>query len=305
MADLLPGVMPLRDLHDCAIQILTSDTLAGLAYNQPMDVPAIQTIELEDVEDSDEIRADGQIYDSYAVTEKYTLSVEEAVISIPVLAAMMGGSYAVTGSGTSAEEWNLYLSVANRPYFKLMGLSKYSGGPLAGLNTSTRITFYKCKLKKFKTMVKQKDWMICSFEMDAIPCYFLNAADSNRPFLFNLQHNYTSTALPAGSDVTAPTLLSVSPTNGAVSGSGTVDIVLTYSENIDPSTVTTENFQLIDTASLVAWPFTISVAGAVVTINPTGSLTNAHNYLVQDSTQIRDMAGNRKAARSASQFSIA
>lgn len=302
MADLLPGHMPLRDLHDCAIQTLVSDTVSGLSYNTPLDVPAIQTIEWEDVEDSDEIRADGQIYDSYALTEKYTLSVEEAVLSMQVLAAMMGGTYAVSGSGTSAEEWNLFLSVQQRPYFKLMGLSRYSGGPLAGLSTSTRITFYKCKLKKFKSMVKQKDWMVCSFEMDAIPTYFPNSLDNNRPYLFGVQHNYTAKALPASADNTAPTLSSSSPAHNANDVALDAHPALTYSENIDPSTVNTANFSFIDLGTYAAVPFTIAVAGAVVTLTPVSNLVYTHNYLIQDSTRIRDIAGNYKAAASQIKF---
>ena len=117
----------------------------------------------------------------------------------------------------------------------------------------------------------------------------------------------TCTGAGVCADVTAPTVLSISPTNGAKGVSATAKIVITFSEAVKQ--VTAES-AFTSNAGPVA--FSWNGAGTVVTITPatpflyaesTAANAAAKTYTVTMGTGVQDLAGNYLASAATSTFS--
>ena len=108
--------------------------------------------------------------------------------------------------------------------------------------------------------------------------------------------NTTWSFTTADPDLTAPTLSSTNPTNGASGVLVDTNLVATFSE---PIALGTGNITLhpTDNSGDMVIPVTdgsqISVSGAVLTINPTADLVGGKTYAVRiDATAIDDLVGN-------------
>lgn len=132
---------------------------------------------------------------------------------------------------------------------------------------------------------------------------------------YNIPIHFFVPATTSGSaDTTAPTLTDVRlmTTGGTVlvnndTGiSVTSDFVFNYSEGLDSAYVTPTQFTITNatTGAVVAAAVTQTTAG-VVTVNPSASLGATTVYIISDSTQVRDVAGNMKAARETRRFTTA
>lgn len=112
----------------------------------------------------------------------------------------------------------------------------------------------------------------------------------------------------AGSgDTTPPTVLSISPTDGASGVSLGVTVVATLSEPLDPSSVnsTTATIRPGSPPSGGAVAANVSLTGTNddgIRIDPSANLAAATTYTVTLSTGIRDLAGNPLAASFTSTF---
>ena len=113
-----------------------------------------------------------------------------------------------------------------------------------------------------------------------------------------LAANYTwnfTTGL--GTDVTPPTVVSVTPGNGACLQT---EVTATFSENMDPTTINTTTFTL----QLTGPPLGAAVAGAVAydvptrvaTFTPAASLAASTSYTATVTTGAKDVTGNAMAA---------
>ena len=100
----------------------------------------------------------------------------------------------------------------------------------------------------------------------------------------------------AAADTTAPTVISVSPTNGSTAVAVNATIMLTFSEAVhlgsgtielrDVSGTLIESFNVASTSN-------VTVSGSIVTINPTLDLANGTLYTIHlNSGVIVDLAGN-------------
>lgn len=107
-------------------------------------------------------------------------------------------------------------------------------------------------------------------------------------------------------DTTAPTV-TVTPTDAATDQVATVNVVWTFSEAIDPNTITSSNFFVVKVSdgTQVAGALTYNASRTVVTFDPTASLTAGAAYIAFATTNIQDDAGNKLAATSITNFSIA
>jgi hypothetical protein len=114
-------------------------------------------------------------------------------------------------------------------------------------------------------------------------------------------------AVADASDTTAPTISSVTPTDGAAAQVVTVNVVWTFSSSIDPNTVTADNFILINstTGATVPASVTYNPVNYQVTLDPTASLTAATKHIAIVTTDVKDMAGNRLASTYSSDFTTA
>ena len=99
------------------------------------------------------------------------------------------------------------------------------------------------------------------------------------------------------SDVTAPTLSSSTPADGAVGVGLTANIVLNFSENV--TAVSSKNIVIKNSAdnstfeSIAATDAKVTVSGSTVTINPAGTFSYSTGYYVTiDSGAFKDSANN-------------
>jgi len=91
-------------------------------------------------------------------------------------------------------------------------------------------------------------------------------------------------------DMTSPTILSVSPDDSYSDVFIDSIVELTFSEEIDPSTITTGSFTLNDGTDDVSG--IVSVSGNSISFAPSMLLSNNTNYAVTITTFIKDTAGN-------------
>ncbi|MGH7538905.1 MAG: Ig-like domain-containing protein [Gemmatimonadales bacterium] len=95
-----------------------------------------------------------------------------------------------------------------------------------------------------------------------------------------------------GPDTTGPSVASVSPTNGATGVALGADVVVAFSEPIDPASVSGASVQLQLGAFNVPAVITLEGGNRQVRFNPTSSLGNNGGYALTVSNAITDVAGN-------------
>ena len=109
--------------------------------------------------------------------------------------------------------------------------------------------------------------------------------------------NYTwnfTTAAPAASDVTAPTVQSVAPASNATGIAVNSKVTATFSEAMNSATITTSTFTLKKGATSVSG--TVSYSGSVATFSPSAALTGNTVYSATVTTGVKDAAGNAMTA---------
>jgi len=102
------------------------------------------------------------------------------------------------------------------------------------------------------------------------------------------------TVMAAFNDSAAPTVLSTSPAAGAVNGQPGSVISVTFSEELDATSVNASSFQVRRGTSSIAG--TISVSGATVSFRATDPLPLLGLISGSIATTVRDLAGNSLAA---------
>ncbi|MFA5928207.1 MAG: Ig-like domain-containing protein [Candidatus Margulisiibacteriota bacterium] len=95
-------------------------------------------------------------------------------------------------------------------------------------------------------------------------------------------------------DNTAPYVSSMIPANTATGVALNGNINATFDEGMDPSTITTTTFTLMQGANLVAC--SVSYAGFVATMHPLSNLAANTTYTATITTGVKDLAGNAKTA---------
>ena len=93
-------------------------------------------------------------------------------------------------------------------------------------------------------------------------------------------------------DTTAPTFVSSIPISGSTTSTQTSDITITFSEPVLSSTITSDNFIIIQTTSSATIDIaTFAVASSTVTLTQT-AFTASTTYDVIIGTGVKDLAGN-------------
>jgi hypothetical protein len=91
-------------------------------------------------------------------------------------------------------------------------------------------------------------------------------------------------------DTTTPTVSSTTPPDGATEVAVNTTVSATFSEAMDPATVSTTTFTLSGSGGAVSG--TVSYSGATATFTPSASLTDATTYTATITTGAKDAAGN-------------
>ncbi len=97
----------------------------------------------------------------------------------------------------------------------------------------------------------------------------------------------------ATADITPPTVSSTVPNNGATGVAIGGNIAVTFSEAMNPATITTSTFSLKQGATVI--PGTVTPVGATATFNPTSALAASTVYTATITTGVADLAGNALA----------
>lgn len=98
----------------------------------------------------------------------------------------------------------------------------------------------------------------------------------------------------AASDVTAPTVSSVVPANSSTGASTTTKVTVTFSEPMNPTTLSTSIFSLKQGSASVAG--SVSFSGTLATFTPSVALTGSTLYTATITTGAKDLSGNALAS---------
>ena len=118
---------------------------------------------------------------------------------------------------------------------------------------------------------------------------------AGNPMANTFQVGWTTGAAP---DTTAPTVAGTAPVSLQTNVGVNTQASVTFSEAMDPLTVTNLNVKLQETASSAAVPGTLSYTGVTATFIPSGSLKSNTNYtvtVVGGAGGVKDLAGNPMA----------
>jgi hypothetical protein len=111
----------------------------------------------------------------------------------------------------------------------------------------------------------------------------------------------------SGTDLTPPTVTSVSPTSGATGVNGGTNVIANFSEAVNASTVTGSTFQLRDAGNNLV-SATVSTSGSQITLDPSASLASATTYtatITGGASGVKDLAGNALASNFSWSFTTA
>lgn len=154
-------------------------------------------------------------------------------------------------------------------------------------------------------------WTLPDGSKFAGPCTIANIegpsgdANAKGELGFEIHFNGLPVFTPASADVTPPTV-TVNPVDGATGFVATANIMWTFSEAIQASSVTGANFFITKAdGTEVAGTLTIDAGKTVVTFDPTASLTALTDYVAIATKNIKDVAGNAMAANSVTNFKTA
>ncbi len=100
-------------------------------------------------------------------------------------------------------------------------------------------------------------------------------------------------------DTTAPTVISTVPVSAATGVAVGGNITVTFSEAMNPATLTTTTLTLMQTQTATPVPGVVTyagtTAGTTATFNPTNTLAANTNYTATVTTGVKDLAGNALA----------
>ena len=99
----------------------------------------------------------------------------------------------------------------------------------------------------------------------------------------------------APGDTTPPTVTTTSPLGGATGVSTTAAITATFSEAIDPATISSSSFTLNGPGGAVAATVSYNASTFVATLTPSAALSGSSSYTATISTAVKDLAGNALA----------
>lgn len=157
---------------DCKVAKLTADPAGGSpTYATSIDVPGIKSIKISGDVETKSLRGDNTLLDSDSVLTNITAEVENAKLSLDVIAMFLGQT--VTDSGTTPNQIaNLdiiggsFAGAAKPAPFKLTGISA-SADPIGG---NVLMALHKCILSAFPEFgLAEEDYQTLSFKVNAMP----------------------------------------------------------------------------------------------------------------------------------------
>ena len=109
--------------------------------------------------------------------------------------------------------------------------------------------------------------------------------------------------VPVSLGATPPVVIAVTPANGSAAVPLASAVRITFSEPVDPASLTPDALAIFEGAAATAGTISLAPGNTVVTFRPTGLLSSQAIYQVRVAGTIRDLAGNPMGAPFVSQFS--
>lgn len=279
-------------VDDAKISPISVDDSSALTYDAAIDVPGITSIKLTPNFVEKELRGDESILDQYSKLESIDWSFENSIMSLDVLAVLIGGT--VTANGVTPNQSQTYkLNKADKPkYFKLEGKSDYTD------MGDAHVVLYKCKASKAEYSFVGEDYAKVSASGKAIGTKYNGD-------IKDLVFNETAVDITTGS---APGALTVttSPADGGASVAVDSIITWTFSNAISPSDVSAANFTVTKSdGTAVTGALSIDSTKKVVSFDPTSNLDASSTYIAIATIGVHDIYGQALAANSVINFATA
>jgi phi13 family phage major tail protein len=278
----------LRDLH---YAILTKDDETGVTYQAPVAIPGVITADIDPNPSSGTLFADDGPAETFSNMGEIKLSLEVKDLPLEVQAALLG--HTISG-GVMVRK-----STDTAPYVAIGFKSLKTNGKYR------YVWLLKGKFQLPKLEHKTKDDKV-NFQTPKIEGIFLKRifddawikqADEDHPdYVPSIGANWFA-AVEGAADTTPPTVLSSTPADAATGVSVSANIVITFSEAIQASTVTPANFILMTAdGAPVAGTLSLNADHTVVTFDPAANLAAATQYIFVVTTNVKDLAGNALAS---------
>jgi hypothetical protein len=279
-------------VDDAKISPISVDDSSALTYDAAIDVPGITSIKLTPNFVEKELRGDESILDQYSKLESIDWSFENSIMSLDVLAVLIGGT--VTANGVTPNQSQTYkLNKADKPkYFKLEGKSDYTD------MGDAHVVLYKCKASKAEYSFVGEDYAKVSASGKAIGTKYNGD-------IKDLVFNETAVDITTGS---APGALTVttSPADGGASVAVDSNITWTFSNAISPSDVSAANFTVTKSdGTAVDGTLSIDSTKKIVSFDPTSNLDASSTYIAIATIGVHDIYGQTLAANAVIDFETA
>lgn len=290
-------IMSLRGLRKLSFEEQSTDTTSATTYSgSPLVVSDPRVLSYNETFHTDELVGGDQQVDVYSKLVALEVTVEIARMRLDLLAALLGTAAVVQAGSTPNETATLTRKTTDSaPYFRVKGLVAYMGSDESG--GAYEITLLKAKVMTHSMAHNQDGYAAVQLTMRALGRIY----DSQ---IYTLAQYETSPTYSETPDVTAPTVSSSTPADGATGVAISVSPAITFSEEIQ---FNAGDFTLVRVSndSIVAAAVTINGAGTIVTINPTSDLASAEEYYIVISANVKDVAGNSIAAAQCINFTTA
>lgn len=279
-------------VDDAKISPISVDDASALTYDAAIDVPGITSIKLTPNFVEKELRGDETILDQYSKLESIDWSFENSIMSLDVLAILIGGT--VTANGVTPNRSQTYkLNKTDKPkYFKLEGKSDYTD------MGDAHVVLYKCKASKAEYSFVGEDYAKVSASGKAIGTKYNGD-------IKDLVFNETAVDITTGS---APGALTVttSPADGGASVAVDSNITWTFSNAISPSDVSAANFTVTKAdGTAVTGTLSIDSTKKIVSFDPTSNLDASSTYIAIATIGVHDIYGQTLAANTVIDFGTA
>lgn len=151
---------------DCKLRPLTSDVTGSPVYGTAIDVPGIKEVKITGTVESKSLRGDNTLLDSDSVITEVKVSIKYAKLSLDVMAALMGGTVADSGTTPAQKSaWDLTNTSKPKPF--LLEAVSASADTIGG---NVGFCLWKVSLSSFPELgLAEEDYQIHSMEGNAMP----------------------------------------------------------------------------------------------------------------------------------------
>jgi phi13 family phage major tail protein len=290
--------MPVVGIKKTYIAPITKDDATGLTYGTPVYYEGIKKLGIKPKQNTEKLYAEDQLWDQATAFDSADVEIELSDLTSAQRAGLLGQ--------TTAAEGGVYATKDDEaPFVAVLYKAPIRGGHRYGVLYKGAFELPEDSMEGQEGKIKfQTPKIKATFQptkYNGFWEYHVDTTDPNCPA--NIDDTWFTAVVIPGADTTPPTV-TTSPLDAATDIAVTANMVWTFNEAIDTSTVTAANFFLMKASdgSLVAGALTIDGTSKIVTLDPTSNLSAATAYIAVCTTNVTDVAGNHLAATSITNF---